>query len=148
MQEESYNYRSILKDLSKDWLENELLHRVSKEASNSFFELGKKWFFPLFEAKRLEGVTKNSPQFVHIRRQLYKKRIPPVLLEVAYKNNDTGEINVLKDLQSIPISKYPRSEYTKLYESAYVKVNCNYSHFQIINRKRFLHFFPFFPFHR
>ena len=95
---------------------------MSKEASNSFFELGKKWFFDLFEAKARQGISSKTPQFVHLRRMMYKKYVPKVYLEISYMMKSTKEITTLRDLESTPLSRFPPNEYKKLYEIAYVKV--------------------------
>ena len=100
----------------------EIHHRVSKEASNAFFELGKKWFHELFQHKFQEGILRKTPQFVHIRRQLHKKNVPPINLEVAYRHRETGDVIVLQDLEVAPTTRFPRTTYEKLYEIASVKV--------------------------
>lgn len=114
--------KRILQSFSRDWLLSEVHHRVSKEASNSFFELGKKWIPLLADAKKKEKSETKTPQFVHLRRQLYDKNIPPIHIEVSYKNKETGEITLLKDLQSVPSSAFPRNIFQKMYEIAYMKV--------------------------
>lgn len=125
-EEEDYNtesgYYKTLKGLAEEWMMTENHHRVSKEASNSLFEVAKKWFHKLYEAKEKEGIFRNTPQFVQLREHIHKKNTPTVYLEIAYKDKITEEVIVLKDLESTPISKYPPSRYEKLYESASVKV--------------------------
>ena len=103
-------------------MDEEIHHRMSQEASNALFEVARKWFFKLFKAKFDEGIAREPPQFVHLRRQLYKKKVPPVHLEVSYQNKETDEIVTLKDLESTPTSRFPPNQFVKLYESAYVKV--------------------------
>lgn len=104
------------------WLINEIHHRVSKEASNSFFEIAKKWFHRLFQAKEREGVNSKIPQFVHLRRKLYDSKVPPIKLEMAFQHITTKEIHFLEDIETAPVSQFPRDEYSKLYEIASVKV--------------------------
>lgn len=116
-------YKSILKDFTKEWIDSELNHHVSKEASNSFFELGKKWFGSLLEAKQREGVMTNIPQLVHLRRVLSDKNVPPVSLEFSYTNKTTGEVHNLEDIQSTPTSQFPPNHFVKNYEIASVKVS-------------------------
>lgn len=120
-------------------MSTELHHKVSKEASNSFFEIAKKRFHQLMIAKNLEGISKSTPQFVHLRRSLYNDNVPKIYLEVAYRNRVTGEETVLQDLESIPTTQYPRSEYNKLYEIASVKVITLFTN----NFNVFSHFFRF-----
>lgn len=123
-QEESgaHSYNTILRKLANDWIVTEIQHHVSKAASDAFFELGKKWFHVLFEAKYREGVSKKTPQFVHIRRRLYDKYTPPVRMEIGYRNKESGLVEIQKDLLSTPTSKFPPSQFQKLYEIASVEV--------------------------
>lgn len=100
----------------------ETQHHVSKEAANEFFELGKKWFPLLYEAKQREGITRKVPQFVHLRRKLHERNVPKISLDVAYVHKTTGEETVLRDVQSIPTKQFPPNEYLKIYEMASVKV--------------------------
>lgn len=116
-----WSYKKILKKLSDEWIICESDHRISKQASNCFFDLGKKWFYELFDAKRREGIFKETPKFVSIRRKLNKK-LPDISLDFRYKHKVTGEIVELKDLESTPTGKYPPNEYDKLCEIASVKV--------------------------
>lgn len=88
------------------------------------FELAKKWIPKLYLAKENEGVSRKVPQFVHIRRQLYDKKVPNVNLEVAYLDKSSDETIVLKNIDKIPsTSTYPPDKFIKLYEVASVKVN-------------------------
>lgn len=101
----------------------EIDHKVSKSASNAFFELAKKWFHPLIEAKNAEMIFKDVPQFAQIRKNLNDKEVPKVSIKVAYKDKLTEEIIVLDDLQSVPTTSYPRSTHQKLFEMATVDVS-------------------------
>ena len=116
-----------MKKLAEDWIECEIDHRISKEASNELFELGKKMFAKLYHAKNSEGVRKNVPQFVHLRRLLYDKKVPEVSMDVSYLNKSSGEIVVLHDQKDIPRSRFPANKFTKLYEIAKVKVSVCFS---------------------
>lgn len=116
------SYQYILNSLTEDWLVNELHHRVTKDASNALFEIAKKWFSKLIEAKDRKGVTTKVPQMVHLRRQMYKKHVPSVSLEFGYKDKSTGEIHIMKNLESTPITRFPPNKFLKLYEIASVKV--------------------------
>ena len=119
---EPTSYKAILKKLSSEWMNSEINHRISKSASNELFEIGKKWMHPLYEARKIQGIYKETPQFVHIRRQLIKRSVPKVDMEIAYEHKDTKEITTVKDVQSTPRSRFPPSQYTKVYEIGTVKV--------------------------
>ena len=113
----------ILKSLTKDWILEENSHQMSKSASNALFELAKKYFFKLYEAHQQDGVSCRIPKFEHLRDQMYKLKVPPISLEVAYKNKESGVITTVKEVDSTPVGQFPRSQYTKQYEIASVKVN-------------------------
>lgn len=101
----------------------EIHHNISKEASNDLFEISKKWFHKLMIAKDEEGIAKNVPQFVHLRRLLYNKNVPEVKMDVSYLNKETGESLLLEDLEKMPrASEYPPTKFIKQFEVATVKV--------------------------
>ena len=105
----------MLEDLSKKWLHVELSHSISKAASDALWELGLKFFAPLIRAKEQEYTTKKTPQFHSLRRKLYKKFAPPVIIETGCKDKD-GAINVITDSKTVKNSK-------KVYEIATIPVS-------------------------
>ena len=115
-------YKSIHEKLVYQWLSTEIDHRTSKIAANEFWNLGNKYFHKLYQAKEREGISRKTPQFLHTRRKIYDEKVPRVSMEVAYQNKVTGEITILKDIESTPTSRFPPDEFTKLYESASVEV--------------------------
>ena len=114
------DYRDLLSDLGKKWIEVEIDHRVSKEASNAFWCLANAMFHPMYLAKGNGG--RKIPQFPQIRDSLYNDKTPRVKMEIYYKSKENGDISTVKDVSSTPVSKFPPSEYTKLYEIASVDV--------------------------
>ena len=119
---EVQDYETILKKLSKDWLEIELSHNVSKVAANSFWDLGRKMFHNLFQAKELQNVRKKTPSFVHMRRRLHGRIVPPIHLEFAFQNKETTELTLIEDTKT-PRGRFNPHEFTKVWELATVKVN-------------------------
>ena len=116
------SYKEVLKELADEWIEAEIDHRVSKSASNCFWKIATTKFKKLFETKSIQGVRKKVPQFAHLRKKLYDNKVPPIHMEIAYKDNETEEIVVLEDLKKAPVGKFPPDKFTKLYEQATVKV--------------------------
>ena len=112
-------YLDILADLSEKWLMIEINHKVSKEATNLFWKLGKTMFHALHEARR----NRKIPQFPHLREKLYKTKVPPVKMEIGYQSKEDGQLTVLKDVVSVPVSQYPPSSFKRLYEIASVDVS-------------------------
>ena len=118
---ENEDYNDALHELSKDWLEIEINHHVSKTATNKFWEVATKKIFPLFQAKKRQKVEKKTPQFRSMREKL-NRGIPPISMEIGYVSKTTGELIVKKDLQTTPVREFPPSEYQKVYEIASVQV--------------------------
>ena len=56
---------------------------------------------------------------------MYADKVPPVRMDVGYVSKETGVETVLKDIEHIPVSRFPAGQYRKLYEIASVEVsNC------------------------
>ena len=53
---------------------------------------------------------------------MYQDDVPEVRMEVAFQSKDDGNITVV-DCTSTPISKFPPSNYNRLYEIASVDVS-------------------------
>ena len=120
--EEGDDYFSILKYLSQEWLKVELNHRVSHVASEAFWSLGKSWVNKLFMTKTAQGITRKTPSFIHIRRQLHKNNVPRIHMEIGYLKKDSGDLIVVEDTLITPKRQYPPHEYQKMWEIAHVKV--------------------------
>ena len=97
-------------------------HKISKSASNQLWSIAKNWFPKLIESRALHSVRKKIPQFKTVRAKMYKENVPEVRMEVAYEVKETGDVIILKDLTSTPLKKFHPHKYTKLYESASIKV--------------------------
>ena len=100
--EQADDYHALLKFLAKKWLDTELTHHISKEAGNALWDLGKKWFHRLFQAKEAQNVRRKTPAFVHIRRKMYTDYVPPIHMDFGYEHKDTGEITIVKDSSVTP----------------------------------------------
>lgn len=126
------NYSTIFSNLTKDWVLAEIDHKVSKRASECFWKVANKYFHCLYLAKEREARRKKVPQFKAARNTMYQNKVPKVIVEVAYKNNQTGELTVERG-STTPTSKYPGNVYSKMYEMASVQVIkpliCNLHHF-------------------
>ena len=117
------DYFDILKFLSKEWIKVEVGHRVSKVASEAFWELGKEWFRRLFESKKRQNIRRKTPTFIHLRRQMYKNYVPPIYIELGYLNKDNGELTIIEDTTITPTKQFPSHRFKKLWEIAHVKVH-------------------------
>ena len=96
----------------------EVDHHISKEGSNALWKIGN----DLFHQLHLSRGGRKVPQFPIIREKLYERRVPKVHLELGYQSKQDGEITVVKDATSAPVSRFPRSSYKRLYEIASVDV--------------------------
>ena len=114
-------YHTILQELLEEFLLIEITHNTSKTATNAFWRASEKGFYKLQQAKNLQGITKSTPQFVHLRRKMYKD-LPKVNMEIAYENKETKEITTV-NTEITPKSQFPPDQYVKLYELASVDVS-------------------------
>ena len=114
------DHLSMLRNLSEDWVLQEVNHRISKEASNSLWRLANDSFHQMYLAKANQG--RKIPQLPHLRRKVYDDNLPPIKMAIAYQSKEDGEITVV-EVESNPVSKFPPSRYRKLYEIASVKVS-------------------------
>ena len=99
----------------------EINHKVSKEASSIFWRIANNTFHRMYVSKGDRG--RKIPQFQALREKIYKEEIPTVKMEVAFKSKDDGEVTILEDVSSIPVSMFPPSGYRRLYEIASVDVS-------------------------
>ena len=116
--DEEDDYSSILKKLKSDWLLAEIDHCVSKSASEAFWKIGLMYFTKLANAAR----KKKTPLFKSIRTKMYDDLLPPVGLEIAYKNKSNGEIVTINDTIT-QVKRFPPDKYEKIYEIGTVKVS-------------------------
>lgn len=80
-------------------------------------------FHRLYVAKGDGG--RKIPQFEQLRNKLYQDRTPTVNMEIGYQSKDNGEITIVKDATSTPVSQFPPCSYKRLYEIGSVDVRYN-----------------------
>lgn len=80
-------------------------------------------FHPMYDLKGEGG--RKIPQISHLRDKMYETKVPPVKMEIGFQNKASGEVTVLEDVHSSPVSRFPPSTYKCLYEIAYVDVSNN-----------------------
>ena len=103
----------------------QLCHKASIAATDAFWKVALK-FEELFEAKENLQNVKIS-QFRTYREKMYKKQCPKILLTFVYKNNQSGDVQIIDEVESAPRSAFDNnSKYTKLYEIAHVQVKILY----------------------
>ena len=100
-------FKEKLKEISRQWVENEIDHRVSKTASNHFWRIANEHFHELYLLKQNQNIKSKVPQICHIRRKMNDEHVPKISMEVAYQNKQTGEITILKNIMNTPVGKYP-----------------------------------------
>ena len=121
--EEENEYIKLFRIICERWQLIEINHNVSKTATNEFWEVAVKLLPTLIQTKQNLGITRKIPQFVHIRRMLNRKILPPIQHVTAYRNERTNEIHEVKDEENH--NDYKSSRYTKIYETASVQVKNN-----------------------
>ena len=117
--EPNEDYDTVYEKLKSEWILAEIDHRVSKTASEAFWKIGL-MYFPKIHAAL--GRRKKIPQFKSVRNKMYEDLVPPVDLEIGYKDKSTGEISVVKDSVT-PLKRFPASKYEKIYEIGTLKVS-------------------------
>ena len=58
-----------------------------------------------------------------LRNEIHDEETPPVKMEIGYQCKESGEIQVVKDVESAPVSRFPASTHRRVYEIAYVNVS-------------------------
>ena len=119
--EEEDDYDSILSELKALWLHTEIDHTVSKTASELFWKIGLEFFSKMTLAQATDNKKKKTPQFQSIRKHMYEDLLPPIDLEIAYKNRENGIIQIVKETNT-PLKRFPPSKFEKLYEIGTIKV--------------------------
>lgn len=115
-------YENLLYSLSKKWLLIQLTHDVSAAAANAFWDVALTFFPGLAAAKKNCGAIKKVPGYIHLRRKLYDDICPPINMTFAFLNKNTRNTEEIESKKD-PSRQFPRSQYTKLYEEAHIKVN-------------------------
>ena len=116
------NYSSVLSTLSKQWMHTQLTHRVSATAANSFWSIALHQIPKLLDAKGNQHITRKTPMFTQQRRKLYLQYCPDVKMKFAFKNKNTGVVQIVES-SSTPSNQYQRNpDYIKIYEEAHVEV--------------------------
>ena len=146
-------YFHLLQTLSQKWLDVELTHNVSKSASNAFWNLAKTHFHSLFIQKQVQGISKKTPMFTHLRNKLYDSHCLPVNMEFGYVHKRSGQLSFVTS-EKTPLSRFPTSTYKKVFEVASLKVifyshNIDISLFSLkyeinYNDNFYLNFYPLF----
>ena len=115
-------YFDLLDQLVKDWMSIQLTHNVSLTATYEFWKLALKTFPKLMEVKKAENVERKTPQFIHLKRQLYKDVCPKIYLDLVYLDTTTNE-SVHVDSTHIPVREYEQNpRYLKQCKTAKIKV--------------------------
>lgn len=121
-EEEDQEYHSsALQKLSKKWLETQLTHQVSAEATNCFWRIAMDFIPNLVQLRERDNVKRKTPMFVNQRRKLYRDICPAITMKFVYKKKANDTITtVVSDRTPSHLDRSP--EYIKLYEEAHIKV--------------------------
>ena len=120
--EEEQSFDSLFETFSEQWLQAQLTHHVSLAASNDFWKLSFKYVSEIIEMKRQENINKKIPQFLQIRKNIYKSICPDIKMNFAYLNNTDNSI-IHVDVDHTPVKEFERNpQYQKLYEEAHIQV--------------------------
>ena len=86
----------MLQNLAEKWMLVKLTHKVSKAASDLFWEHAMSLRPPIMDVKNTHGITRKIPKFIHERRKLKRQQLPSIQHQIAYKN-DGGDVVVVGD---------------------------------------------------
>ena len=116
------SYIDLLYQMSRAWLSVQLTHEVSVAATDAFWAVAITNMKKLLEAKANEGITRKIPMFQNQRKILFEKECPAIEMTFAYMHNETQRLHIVKD-DKLPRKNFDSNPaYTKLYETACVKV--------------------------
>ena len=119
-QQEQNAYFKLLQGIAEKWILVEMNHTVSKAASNEFWKIATSLIPHLFTTKSQLKITRKTPQFIHLRRKLYKQFLPKIHRTTAYQEDGSDDIvEVPEDRQADFILT---DSHHKIYETASVKV--------------------------
>lgn len=120
--EEEESFDSLFHSFSKKWMETQLTHHVSLSAANDFWKLSFKCIADIFDKKIAEGVSRKIPQYLQVRKNIFKDLCPEVKMSFVFLNKTDGTITHVKENHT-PLSRYQRDpNYEKLYEEAHIEV--------------------------
>ena len=120
--EESDTFESVFTSFTENWLQTQLTHHVSLAGANAFWKLCFKYVSDLYALREAENISKRIPQFVHVRRQVYKQICPNIKMTFVFKDKTNGMVHYVEDDQT-PLTNYQRDpKFQKLYEEAHIQV--------------------------
>ena len=119
---EPTGYYELLDDLAKRWLGIHLSHNVSLSATYEFWNLAVKLMPKLNSAKINQDIKKNTPQFVHLRRKMYREMCPPVQIDTEYLRKSTNETIKIKSEKTQVKLYNSNPDYIKKCETVQIKV--------------------------
>ena len=115
-------YDSVFTSFTENWLQTQLTHHVSLAGANAFWKLCFKYVKEMYELKEAENITRAIPQFVHVRRQVYKEICPEVKMTFVFMNKNDGTLHHVQEDET-PLKNYQRDpQFRKLYEEAHIQV--------------------------
>ena len=121
-EDESNTFNELFKSFSNQWVQTQLCHKVSLTAACAFWKLSFKYVKDIYDKKAAEVVTKKIPQYVTVKKNIYKDQSPDVKMKFTFRNKiDNTIFSVEQD--KTPVKQYQRDpKYEKLYEEAKIEV--------------------------
>ena len=113
-----------MENFTKEWIRTKLTHHVSLAGADEFWKLSFKYVGDMLRLKEAENVTKGVPQFVHMRRLMYKDQTicPEVKMSFVFMNKNDGTIHYIQEGQT-PLKNFQRdTRFIKMYEEAHIEV--------------------------
>lgn len=123
--ENEASFDSLFQSFSQKWLNTQLTHHVSLAAANAFWSMEFQYVSELHDLKVAEGISRKIPQFLQVRKNIYRDMCPDIKMSFVFLNKtDNSIIRINED--HTPLKQYQRNpNYQKLYEEAHIQVNYN-----------------------
>ena len=121
--QEEDDYFGLLHKLGHLWLAALVNHDISIIAASYLWKIAFELIPKIILKKNEEHVRKKTPQFLHLRRKLTEKIVPPIWIRVAYLNLETNECHAPPPSKVVNIKAFSDCQkFKKLYEITSVSI--------------------------
>ena len=124
--------KSMINSLAHLWVVATVSHNISVQGASYLWKLAFQWIGRIFEKRNQENNSKKMPQFPHLRRKIIDNKSPAVVIQLGFKNLETGNIespepsNVAHLKQYSDVTKFRKSyEITSVPLKSALKIRSN-----------------------
>ena len=126
----------MIEHLGHLWVVATVSHNISVQGASHLWKIAFQWIGKIFEQKSCENNSKKVPQFPHLRRKIIESKSPKIVIQLGFKNLETGNIESPEPSNVAHLKEYSDiTKYQKCYEITSVSVKSVLQiHSQICNR--------------